>query len=452
MVQFLEAFFGGGTRGVRRLHQLANALIIFDEIQALPIKCVHLFCNAINFLNEQCGSSIVLCTATQPLLKGGEPVKGEGIDLSKGALDLSAKNEIMSNVSELFRELKRVEVCDLCRDKGWTTDEVADLAEESVADNGNCLVVVNLKRQARDLYTVVKSRNKILCFYLTTNMCPAHRKSVFEKIKRYLCEKKPILCISTNLIECGVDISFGSAIRYVAGLDSIAQTAGRCNRHNEMNVGKMYIVNPVDENLNCLEDIKTGSQKAKGVLNIYRDNPEKYHYDPIGPELIAQYYENYFFGQRDMMDYPLSKKEAGRTDSILNLLSLNGWTVKDYKARRSKEYPRNLLPQAFMTAGELFKSINAPTESIIVPFGDRGKDVINRLCSAFEVEKQYDLLKKAQQYAVNVYPGVLKDLKDAQVIYPAQKGTEIYCLRPQYYSTEFGISIEKIVRSEVYDV
>lgn len=452
MVQFLEAFFGGGTRGVRRMHQLANALIIFDEIQALPIKCVHLFCNAVNFLVEQCGSSVMLCTATQPLLKGGDSSKGEGIDPSKGALDLSEKNEIMPDISKLFRDLKRVEVCDLRSDKGRTTDEVADLAEKGVANSGSCLVVVNLKRQARALYAVAKSRNKIPCFYLTTNMCSAHRKSVFEEIKQYLCEKKPILCISTNLIECGVDISFGSAIRYVAGLDSIAQTAGRCNRHSEMNVGKIYIVNPVDENLNCLEDIKTGRQKAEHVLDDYRDNPEKYHYDPIGPELIMWYYENYFFSQRESMDYPLSKKTAGRTDSILNLLSLNGRTVNDYKRKTGKEYSSGLLPQAFMTAGELFKSINAPTESIIVPFGNEGKDIINRLCSVFEVEKQYNLLKEAQQYSVNVYPGILKDLKKVEAICPVQRGTEIYYLKKEYYSAEFGISVEKIVQSEVYDV
>ena len=120
MVQFLEALFGGGTRGARRMHQLSNAVIIFDEIQTLPIRCVHLFCNAINFLVHQCGSSIVLCTATQPLLGQVDPIKG--------ALSISKNNEIVTDVQRLFTELKRVEAIDSRKVQGWADDEVANLA------------------------------------------------------------------------------------------------------------------------------------------------------------------------------------------------------------------------------------------------------------------------------------------------------------------------------------
>ena len=101
-VQLLESLFGPGTRGPRRMHQLANAVVIFDEIQTVPVNCVHLFNNAINFLIEHCGSTAVLCTATQPLLNQ--------VAKDKGALHLTEENEIIPNVKRLFDDLKRVDV------------------------------------------------------------------------------------------------------------------------------------------------------------------------------------------------------------------------------------------------------------------------------------------------------------------------------------------------------
>ena len=104
MVQFLETLFGAGTRGARRMHQLSNSVLIFDEVQTLPIKCTHLFNNAINFLVEQCNSTVVLCTATQPLL--------HKVEKEKGAIRLATNHEIMPNVERFFVDLQRVEVKD----------------------------------------------------------------------------------------------------------------------------------------------------------------------------------------------------------------------------------------------------------------------------------------------------------------------------------------------------
>lgn len=432
MVQFLETLFGGGTRGARRMHQLANSLIIFDEIQTLPINCVHLFCNAVNFFVNHCGSSVVLCTATQPLL-------GE-VDIHKGRLELSKDNEIVPDVRKLFKDLKRVNVLDCRKNGGWTDIEVADLAEKCVRENGSCLVVVNLKKSARSLYKELKARNSAKCFHLTTGMCPAHRKRVFNKIKKRLPSKLPTICISTSLIECGVDISFGTAIRYIAGLDSIAQTGGRCNRHNELNTGIVYVINPADEELSTLPDINTGRQKTEQVLDDYNEDPEVYQNDPIGPDLINWYYQNYFFKQKKIMDYPVSRKNAGRDDTILNLLSSNIFNVSNLK-NVSDSLP---LPQAFMTAGDLFKSIDAPTESVIVPYGKKGDDIIAQLSAAFDVEKQYGLLRKAQQYSINIYPNDLNALKKENAITKVQEDTEIYYVKKTYYSDEFGISLEAL--------
>jgi len=119
MVQFLETLFSGGTRGVRRLHQLANSVIIFDEIQTLPINCTHLFCNALNFLTTYTNTSAVLCTATQPLL---DKLKSP----ENGQLLIPKENELIDDVSLLFDQLKRVEIDNKTKPEGWSKEEIAD--------------------------------------------------------------------------------------------------------------------------------------------------------------------------------------------------------------------------------------------------------------------------------------------------------------------------------------
>jgi CRISPR-associated endonuclease/helicase Cas3 len=105
-----------------------------------------------------------------------------------------------------------------------------------------------------------------------------------------------------------------------------------------------------------------------------------------------------------------------------------------------------------MTAGELFKSIDAPTESIIVPYGERGKEIINQLCAAFDVEKQYNLLQEAQQYSVNVYPQTIEILKDKKALFRVQEDTEIYYLQETYYSDEFGAATEAVAKEGLLNV
>jgi CRISPR-associated endonuclease/helicase Cas3 len=145
-VQVLEALFGKGTRAVRRMHALANAVIVFDEVQTLPIRTIHLFNNAVNFLAEQCGSSVVLCTATQPLL--------HRVDNAKGAVRLANDAELMRDPAAMFRALKRFETFDETRKAGgWQSAEVAELAVAETLGEGSCLVVVNTKRDALEIYS-----------------------------------------------------------------------------------------------------------------------------------------------------------------------------------------------------------------------------------------------------------------------------------------------------------
>jgi CRISPR-associated endonuclease/helicase Cas3 len=437
MVQFLEALFGAGTRGARRMHQLAKAVIIFDEIQTLPIKCVHLFNNAINFLVDHCESTVVLCTATQPLLGS--------VDEKKGALRLSKENELMPDVGKLFDNLKRVHVHDRRKSPGWTYPEIAALATRQVKENGNCLVVVNTKKAARILFEDT-GEDGLEVFHLSTGMCPAHRKQALKMIRQRLSDKKPILCISTQLIEAGVDIDFRSIIRMLAGLDSIAQAAGRCNRNGSPEFGNVFVVNSIEESIDYLQDIAVGKEKSNRVLDDYRANPSKYGSDVIGPEMIKWYYQNYFYDRSDIMDYPVN---ANRSDTLLNLLSTNDNGVAEFQ-RAHRALPVINLRQSFMTAAKLFKSIDAPTRSVIVRYAKEGKDLVNELCSAFEVEKQYALIKEAQQYSVNLFPHEFEKLNHQNALHPVQEETEIFYLDYQYYSKTTGLSLEPVEKEEQF--
>ena len=437
MVQFLETLFGAGTRGARRMHQLAHAVLIFDEIQSLPVKCVYLFNNAINFLVHHCGSTVVLCTATQPLL--------DKVDANQGALKLSPNSELMPDVRSLFADLKRVEVKNQHKPGGWTQEEVATLAQEETRDTDSCLVIVNTKKAAQAVYRLCHESSSVPTFHLSTSLCPAHRKEILRQVRDHLDRRESVLCVSTQLIEAGVDVDFGAVIRYAAGLDSIAQAAGRCNRNGRNAIGRVHIVNPreQDESLERLLDIRIGRDKTARILNDYEENPDRFQYNLVGPEAMAWYYQNSFFARKDDMSYPVSAATLGHDDNLLNLLSSNSIASAEY-GRRNGQMPKLCLRQSFKAAAQAFKAIDAPTQGVIVPYGEAGRELINELCSSFDIEKQYALLRRAQQFTVNVFPHELRKLQDARAVYPVQEGTQILHLDSRYYSPEFGLVTEPI--------
>ncbi len=423
MVQFLEVLFGGGTRGARRLHNLANSVIIFDEIQCLPVNCVHLFCNGLQFLVDHANTTAVLCTATQPLLGGVNP--------DYGALAIPEGNELAGDAASFFKKLKRVEIENATRPGGWNEEEIADLALKQMHEKGNCLVIVNTKKWAKKLYERCRSQvDKEAVYHLSTNLCPAHRKKVLAAVRERLDEESPVLCISTQLIEAGVDIDFNAVIRFLAGLDSIAQAAGRCNRNGHFDVSKVYVVNPGEEAIDSLEDIKIGRDKAKRVLG------EGGHEDFLSPSAMERYFSYYFYERADIMAYPLNAKQAGRRDAMLSLLSDNHLNVGLVQDPQRASFS---LQQSFKTAGKAFKAIDAPTRAVIVPY-ESGREIVAGLCAEYEPAKAYDLLKKAQKYSVNLFPNIWRELIEADAVYPVQEGEEIYYLDERYYSPEFGVS------------
>lgn len=444
MVQLLETLFGGGTRDVRRMHQLANSVLVFDEIQTLPVNTVHMFCNAINFLVEHCSSTVVLCTATQPLL--------DGVDPSKGVLKFSRSNEIMPDVKKLFDDLERVKVLNQRKPGGWKVEEIAELALREVSESGSCLAIVNTKKSAQALFSLLRQTQGMRVFHLSTNMCPAHRKKILAEIRKLLEDKSPLLCVSTQLIEAGVDVDFGTVIRYTAGLDSIAQAAGRCNRNKRREVGRVHVVNPADENLDMLMDIRVGKEVTERLLDDQKFGAENFDGGMIAPQAMKRYFEYYFFARKDEMDYPVSKEIGGRDDSLLNMLSINQQAVADY-GREQGSKPKIYLCQSFMTAAKAFKVIDAPTRGVIVPYGSEGKGLISELCGAFEVEKQFQLLRRAQQFTVSVFPHQLEKLQKEKVLHEIQDGVDIlYLADVRYYNEDFGLSLMPEGKMEVHCV
>lgn len=175
-----------------------------------------MFNAALRFLTHDCGATVVLCTATQPPL--------DKLPNEYRRLTIEPEYKIIQDEAELFKNLKRVEVHDARKPGGLTNAEIADLAKKALQEKGSVLIVVNTRASAKALYEEIKGRNLgVATFHLSTNMCPAHRMDVLDnKIKPALKDKKPVICVSTQLIEAGVDIDFGAVIRALAGLDSIA--------------------------------------------------------------------------------------------------------------------------------------------------------------------------------------------------------------------------------------
>jgi CRISPR-associated endonuclease/helicase Cas3 len=428
-VQVFEALFGSGTRAVRRMHQMANAVLIFDEIQTLPVRSVHLFNNAMNFLVEQCGSTVVLCTATQPLL--------HRVDAAKGAIRLDENAEIMPDVAKLFADIRRYETYDRRKAGGWDHAEAAQLAISETRRSGSCLVVANTKDEALSIFIECRNAASDLpAYHLSTSMCPAHRLEILEEIKTRL-DRTHVICVSTQLIEAGVDIDFGSVIRALAGLDSIAQAAGRCNRHGKRELGRVHVINLAGELPKALNDIRKAQDAAQRVLDENARTGEERTIDLGNPKLIEEYFHYYFFDRRQEMDYPVKPDQAERNDTLLNMLAENKLAVE-----HCKPSPSVYLRQAFMTPAEAFQAIDANTRGVVVPYGNEGKTVISELCSAYELEKRFGLLKRAQRFTVNVFPHVLERLQRVKAMYEAQEGTGILCLDEKYYSSDFGLNVE----------
>ena len=452
MVQFLDAWFGGGTRGARHIHPMTNAVLIFDEIQTLPVKCVHLFCNVLNWLTSVGKSTAVLCTATQPLL--GEsglqnfPKDKRKSIAARGLLKQPAHAEIMGkhqDLDNLFADLSRVEIRFNEKAGGWNVEEAGIFLLEQFQTTPSCLFIVNTKKWAQELYQYCKEQNVPLeaLFHLSTHQCAAHRKAIFDTIKARLKNGEPVICISTQLIEAGVDISMACVIRALGGLDSIAQAAGRCNRHGEKEgKGQVWVLNLQEQDFTrILPDIQAGKTHAERVFRDFAGQ------DILQPAAMERYFEYYFYQRSDEMAYSIKNSATGSLLDWLSDNALNPYGEKNNK--RSKPVP--LLMQSFKSAGRAFQAIDAPTHAVIVPYGE-GAELIAKLCGEWDPKEMYRTLQKAQRYSVNVFPNVWDKLQKENALHETIEGSGIYYLDERYYNDEFGLSLDETSEMTFYDL
>ncbi|WP_154953587.1 CRISPR-associated helicase Cas3' [Neisseria flavescens] len=452
MVQFLDAWFGGGTRGARHIHPMINSVLIFDEIQTLPVKCVHLFCNVLNWLTTFGKSTAILCTATQPLLgesglRNFPEDKMESI-ASCGLLRLPENAEIMGkhqDLDKLFADLSRVEIRFNEKAGGWNVEEAGTFLLKQFQTTQSCLFIVNTKKWAQELYQYCQRQNvpPEALFHLSTHQCVAHRKVIFDTIKARLENKKTVICISTQLIEAGVDISMACVIRALGGLDSIAQAAGRCNRHGEKKgKGQVWVLNLQEQDFTrILPDIQAGKTHAERVFRDFAGQ------DILQPAAMERYFEYYFYQRSDEMSYSVKNSTTG---SLLDWLSDNARNPYGEKNnKRSKPLP--LLMQSFKSAGRVFQTIDAPTHAVIVPYGE-GVELIAKLCGEWDPKEMYDAKKKAQRYSVNVFPKVWDKLQKENALHETIEGSGIYYLKERYYNDEFGLSLDETSEMTFYDL
>lgn len=425
MVQFLNALFSGKSSAVRRMHRLSRAVIIIDEVQSVPLKCVYLFNLAMNFLAQLCGSTIVLCSATQPPFDL----------LDRFPLLLDKNSSMTGDTAEDFAIFHRTKVIYQRKKGGYSFDEAAAFCRNRFAENGSLLVVVNTKASAKELYRRLKDTSDALVFHLSTNMCPQHRRNVIAAMKAALAAKKSVICVTTQLIEAGVDISFGCVVRSLAGMDNAAQAAGRCNRNGEYHRERpVYVIYLYEEKLGSLAEIKEAQSISEQMLSL----PE--NTDFLSVPLMSDYFRKLYQNaqqrnQQNLLRYPLPET----TDQdLINLLSLN--------QHRNKEKGMRYCGQAFKTAGRLFEVIDSNTTDVLVPYNEDAEKIIAQLGSEQNPKEILKLLRQAQTYAVSIYSGTEQALYRESAIHTLSCGQDQKCsvqiLDQRFYDADYGITTE----------
>lgn len=431
MVQYLNVFYSRGTRNVRRLHNLAKATVIFDEVQAVPIKCLALFNESVNFLKSYGHTSLLLCTATQPALAYLE-----------NGLEISGQHEIIQDLPEVVTAFKRVKIVDKTKAVGWNKEEIVSFSQKVLEKATSLLIILNTKKAVREVFQLLTTEQfeGMHLFHLSTGMCPKHRKDQLEKMKHLMEQQQPVICVSSQLIEAGVDISFDHVIRSVAGLDAIAQAAGRCNRHGLDPVREVYVIN-VDsglENTEKLTEISrgaaiTGKMMASLKLSNVQDATQA---DLLQPAFMERYFQEYYTNLKSSVDYPVDKEGI----NLFELLGVNPTLRKEYSNKKAKSYPMG-LSSSITTIGKYFNVIDSPTTSVLVPYDEEAKRIIAALNGQPDLEELTDLLKRGQQYSVNLYKHQLDTMDKNGLLFPLYQGKGYYLLESAY-DQEYGVDTE----------
>lgn len=277
-VQFLESLFSNRPSTCRKIHRIANAVILFDEVQTLPTPLAILSLAAVSHIATYWNSSVVFSTATQPAFNH---LHKDVIEQCSGGWK---PDEIVTDHAVMMDKLRRVSFTWL--DNKLTWQDLADKLKNP--EQPQVLCIVNLKRHAHELWQALEGVKDI--FHLSTNLCPLHRQAVLAEVRQRLKDGLPCRLIATQCIEAGVDVDFPVVYRAFAPLDAIIQAAGRCNREGKLDLGQTFIFTP---------DCKGGLypdgtyQQAANVTGIIK-NERGEQFDLYNPKVIEQYYRTLY--------------------------------------------------------------------------------------------------------------------------------------------------------------
>lgn len=375
-VQFFESLFSDRPSQCRKLHNIAGSVIVLDEAQTLPLKLLRPIMAAVDELALNYGCSIVLCTATQPALKASDA-------FHNGFQDV---REIAPDPEALFVKLRRTKVQPL----GPQSDEqlVAHLrVREQV------LMIVNNRRHARVLFDAIAQEPG--AYHLTTAMCAEHRSLKLAEIRQRLKDGLPCRLVATSLIEAGVDVDFPSVFRAEAGLDSIAQAAGRCNREGRrpLESSEVFVFQTPD-----WKAPPELAQLAAPMRSILRNHAG----DVLAPTALKSYFQQVYNDRGSELD--------------------GQGILKMHRETKHFDYP-------FQNIAKAFRMIDSHMLPIIVPFDDTARDNLDLLRRLPENMSVAGPAKKLQRYVVQVPErafGQLVKLGAVAPISPERFGGQFY--------------------------
>ncbi len=439
MVQLLEVLFAHQSSRIARMQALVDSIIIIDEVQALPVKVTAMFSVALNALQKYCNATVVLSSATQPSL---DTVSGWELEYAADA-DLVTLTPEQQTVFERANINNEVDSC------GKSSEGFVEYVLDKIERSPSTLVICNTKSEARELFHSLReneSSQEWDIYHLSTSMCQKHRMDVLEEIREKLSQvqqqqtERKVICVSTQLVEAGIDFSFKTVVRVLAGLDSIVQAAGRCNRSNEYGEkGEVYVVGLANENLKMLEEIRHGQNCTKPILQC---NPSSL----TDPEIVSIYFRNYY-----------KSYKKGKILYNLNLNS-NNFQMAELLGNSLDEYKHTLaatdyrLKQPFKTVAEKFSVFDNKTYDIIVPYGDEGQALSAELLergNTYDINKELaDLISKARQYTVSLYDYQVQKLRDEKMLSDETLDGRVMVLSKQAYDDYEGVQPEAKHKAE----
>lgn len=388
-VQFYESLYAAKTSRSRKLHNIANSVVILDEAQCLPVQYLEPCLRVLRELSANYHTTIVLCTATQPAVAASE-------DFRIGFPD---STEIIQDTTKLFSDLDRVTVT-----YRGSLDDTTIARELAAVPQALC--IVNTRSHARNLFESLPGAPGEN-YHLSTLMCPQHRLKVLATIRQRLNDKLPVRLISTQLIEAGVDVDFPVVFRSMAGLDSIVQASGRCNREGKLPTGQTHIFH--SKHIKSERYFEDTAGFGYEFLKLYSS-------DPLGTEAVRSYFNKYYHQQKSQWD----------AKHILD----------DFKFSGSSELP---FLFNYRTAADKFRLIESNQIPIIIPLNDEAKALCKDLRNESE-SLHRKLLRALQRYTVQIYESdFTKNLHQ----FESHRDDQFHILTcPEtHYSGQFGLDL-----------